>query len=43
MSVKILKLSVIIVAPSLRYILNLSLSKGIYIYEWKCARVSPIF
>ena len=27
---------------SLTFILNLSLTKGIYINEWKCARVTPI-
>lgn len=40
---KILKLSSSVIAPSLTFILNLSLSTGIYINEWKHARVSPIF
>ena len=40
---KILKLSARIVAPSLTYIFNLSLATGIYIDDWKRARVTPIF
>ena len=40
---KILKLSSNIIAPSLTFIFNLSLTTGIYIDEWKYARVSPIF
>ena len=40
---KILKLSASIVAPSLTYIFNLSLATGIYIDDWKRARVTPIF
>ena len=40
---KTLKLSASIVAPSLTYIFNLSLATGIYIDDWKRARVTPIF
>jgi len=40
---KTLKLSASIVAPSLTYIFNLSLATGIYIHDWKRARVTPIF
>ena len=40
---KILKLSANIIAPSLTFIFNLSLATGIYIDEWKQARVTPIF
>ena len=40
---KILKLSASIVALSLTYIVNLSLAKGMYIDDWKRARVTPIF
>ena len=40
---KTLKLSGSIVAPSLTYFFNLSLATGIYIDDWKCARVTPIF
>ena len=40
---KILKLFAEIIAPSLTYIFNLSLESGIYINEWKRARVTPIY
>ena len=40
---KTLKLSASTVAPSLTYIFNLSLATGIYIDDWKRARVTPIF
>jgi len=40
---KTLKLSASIVAPSVTYIFNLSLATGIYIDDWKRARVTPIF
>ena len=40
---KILKLSADIVAPSLTFIFNLSLTTGIYVDEWKQARVTPIY
>ena len=31
------------IAPSLTFIFNLSLSSGIFVNEWKYARVTPIF
>ena len=40
---KTLQLSTSIVALSLTYIFNLSLATGIYIDDWKRARVTPIF
>ncbi len=40
---KVLRLSADIIAPSLTYIFNLSLYTGIYIVEWKRARVIPIY
>ena len=40
---KILKLAAHIIAPSLMYIFNLSLQSGIYVNDWKRARVTPIF
>ena len=40
---KVLRLSADIIAPSLTYIFNLSLYTGIYIDEWKRARVIPIY
>ena len=40
---KILELSASIIAPSLTYIFNRSLKTGIYIDDWKGARVTPIF
>ena len=40
---KILKLAAHIIAPSLTYIFNLSLQSGIYVNDWKRARVTPIF
>lgn len=40
---KILKLSSDIIAQSLIAVFNLSLGTGIYIDEWKHARVTPIF
>ncbi len=39
---KVLRLSADIIAPSLRYIFTLSLYTGIYIDEWKRARVIPV-
>ena len=38
---KMLKLSCDIIAPSLTYIFNLSISTGIYVDDWKRARVIP--
>ena len=40
---KILKLTAHIIAPSLTYNFNLSLQSGIYVNDWKRARVTPIF
>ena len=40
---KILKLSYDIIAPSLAFIFNLSLETGIYVDDWKRARVIPIY
>ncbi len=39
----VLRLSADIIAPSLTYILNLSLDTGIYVDDWKRARVIPIY
>ena len=41
--VKVLQLSADIIAPSLTYIFNLSLDTGIYVDDWKRARVIPIY
>ena len=40
---KILKLASGIIAPSLTFIFNLSLATGIYVDDWKRARVRPIY
>ena len=40
---KILKISSYLIAPSLTAIFNMSLKSGIYIDEWKMARVIPIY
>ena len=40
---KILKLASDIIAPSLTYIFNLSLATGIYVDDWKRARVTLIY
>jgi len=40
---KMLKIAANTIAPSLAYIFNLSLTTGIYIDDWKNARVTPIF
>ena len=40
---KILKLASGIIAPSLTFIFNLSLATGIYVDDWKRARVTPIY
>ena len=40
---KILKISTNIIAPSLTAIFNLSLHTGIFISDWKLARVQPIY
>ena len=39
----VIRLSADIIAPSLTYIFNLSLDTGIYIDDWKRARVIPIY
>ena len=39
---KVLKLAASIIAPSLIWIFNLSVKTGIYVNEWKKARVVPI-
>ena len=38
-----LKTSSTIIAPSLTYIFNLSISTGIFVDDWKIARVTPIY
>ena len=40
---KVLKLTSSINAPSLTFIFNLSLSSGIFIDDWKNARVRPVY
>ena len=40
---KVLKLAVSIIAPSLTWIFNLSIKTGVYVNEWKKARVVPIY
>ncbi len=40
---KVLKVTADIIAPSLSYIFNLSLETGIYVDDWKRARVNPIY
>ncbi len=42
-SAKMLKIAANIIAPSLTYIFNLSLSTGIFIDGWKNARVNPTY
>ncbi len=39
----ILKLTSTLIAPSITFIFNLSIRTGIYIDEWKLARVIPIY
>ena len=39
----VLRLSADIIAPSITYIFNLSLETGIYVDDWKRARVIPIY
>ena len=41
--VKVLKIVSSIIAPSLTFIFNLSLSYGIFIDDWKNARVCPVY
>ena len=40
---KVLKLTADIIAPSLTYIFNLSLATGIYVDDWKRARLHPVY
>ena len=40
---RLLKVSAPIIAPSLTYIYNLSLSTSTFPYEWKAAKVTPLF
>ena len=40
---KMLKLFCDIIAPSLTYIFNLSISTGVYVDDWKRARVIPVY
>ena len=40
---KVLSLSADIIASSLTYVFNLSLETGVYIGDWKRARVIPIY
>ena len=39
---KMLRIAADVIAPSLTYIFNLSLSTGIFVDDWKNARVTPI-
>ena len=40
---KMLKIAAHVLAPSLTYIFNVSLSTGIFVDDWKDARVNPIY
>ena len=40
---KVLKITANIIAPSLTYIFNISLESGIYVDDWKLAKVIPIY
>ena len=40
---KVLKITANIIAPSLTYIFNLSLESGIYVDDWKLAKIIPIY
>ena len=40
---KVLKITANIIAPSLTYILNISLQSGIYVDDWKLAKIIPIY
>ena len=42
-SANILKLTSTLIVPSITFIFNLSIRTGIYIDEWKLARVIPIY
>ena len=39
---KVLKITANIIAPSLTYVFNLSLESGIYVDDWKLAKIIPI-
>ena len=38
-----LRIAAAIIAPSLTYIFNLSVSTGVFVDDWKDARVIPIY
>ena len=40
---KVLKITTNIIAPSLRYTFNLSFESGIYVDDWKLAKMNPIY
>jgi hypothetical protein len=40
---KVLRIAADIIAPSLTYIFNLSLSTGVFVENWKDAKVIPIY
>ena len=40
---KMLKIAAHVIAPSLTYIFNLSVSTGIFVDDWKDARVNPVY
>ena len=40
---KVLKITANIIAPSLTYISNISLQSGIYVHDWKLAKIIPIY
>ena len=40
---KVLKITANIIAPSLTYIFNISLQSGIYVDDWKLAKIIPIY
>ena len=40
---KMLRIAADIIAPSLTYIFNLSISTGVFVDDWKDARVTPIY
>jgi hypothetical protein len=40
---KMLRIAADIIAPSLTYIFNLSLSTGVFVENWKDAKVIPIY
>ena len=43
MDTKLLKLSASYIAPSIAYILNLSLHSGVFPSDFKIARITPIY